>query len=518
MALPPLHADRQGVARAAQRGAGCLLPGCFSAESGLLAAGAGTEYGTEPGLSSKAYPDSDADSVDDRMADKTMSWPVAAWAINASVIGMGVLTIPRCFVTLGWVCSFLGLLVCFSANVFVASVMQEIQLEHPRAISLADAVEIACGGSRKAKLGIRLLLYTEKWACTCAYVHLMAKTLGSAFYTVHWCEAAWCGIVVLIFMPLMRIRNIQETHWMNVVNFTTITFALLITCLGLRHVTPEEPVVTHWYPAASGFGEFFGAISMMVFAFSGNWMYFELMAEMDRPQDFLKAFTIAGPTQVGMYCVTGIAGYVTFGQAVPFSIMDTLRFGFPMRLAALFLAVHIMAGTGTNSVILARFVHSRISPKDVNEDTPRAQMIRFGIYITMFGGCGIISLTVESFGSMISLIGAMFEAPISFILPMVVYAAIVRQRPQREGWTLGSVCRFAASAVIVVFGVLTTAFGVAHALQGFHASHGLSFACSCADMWDLCECSPQRMPVGACAAVSDVVTRRDLAFLPFPHF
>lgn len=508
------------MAHAAERGAGCFQLGCSSADASLLTAGAGVTYGTEHGLSSKAHPDSDADSVEDRMADKTMSWPVAAWAINASVIGMGVLTIPRCFVTLGWVCSFLALLVCFSANVLVASVMQEIQLEHPRAISLADAVEIAFGGSRRAKFGVRLLLYSEKWACTCAYVRLMAKTLGSAFYTVHWCEAAWCGIVILLFMPLMRVRNIQETHWMNVVNFNTITCALLITCLGLRHVVPEEPPVTHWHPAASGFGEFFGAISMMVFAFSGNWMYFELMAEMDRPQDFLRAFTIAGPTQVGMYCVTGIAGYVTFGQAVPFSIMDTLQFGLPMRLAALFLAVHVMAGTGTNSVILARFFHSRISPKDVNEDTPRAQMIRFGIYLVMFGSCAIISLTVESFGSLISLIGAMFEAPISFILPMATYAAILRQRPQREGLTLHSVCFFTACAAIVAFGVLTTGFGVVHALQGFHASRGISFACSCADMWDSCECSPQRMPVGTCAAVVSALDARRPGAVPVPvaHF
>jgi len=304
-----------------------------------------------------------------------------------------------------------------------------------------------------------------------------------------------------------------------VVNFTTITFALVITCLSLRHVTPEEPAVTHWYPSASGFQEFFGSISMMVFAFSGNWMYFELMAEMDRPQDFLRAFTIAGPTQMAMYAATGIAGYVTFGQAVPFSIMDSLRFGFPMRLGSLFLAVHIMAGTGTNSVILARFFHSRISPKDVNEDTPRAQMIRFGIYLVMFGGCGFISLTVQSFGSMISLIGAMFEAPISFVLPMATYAALVRQRPRREGLTPGSVCRFAAGAAIAAFGVLTTAFGVAHALQGFHVSHGFSFACSCADMWDSCECSPHRMPVGTCAAVGDLVPRHgDTVLMPMPRF
>merc|ERR1719356_1707881 len=97
----------------------------------------------------------------------------------------------------------------------------------------------------------------------------------------------------------------------------------------------------------------------------------------------------------------------------------------------------------------------------------------------------------------------MFEAPISFILPMAAYAAIARQRPRREGLTLGSACSFAAGAGIVAFGVLTTAFGVAHAVQGFHVSHGLSFACKCADMWDSCECSPERMPVGMCTAVGD---------------
>lgn len=285
---------------------------------------------------------------------------------------------------------------------------------------------------------------------------------------------------------------------MNVLNFATICGAVFITCMGLRHIHPDHAPETQWYPAATGFREFFGAVSMMVFAFSGNWMYFELMAEMERPRDFLKSFTIAGPAQIALYSATGIAGYLAFGHEMPFSIMDTLRFGTPMRVAAFFLAVHIMAGTGTNTVILTRFFHSRISPKDVNADTPRAQFIRFAIYMVMFGGCAFVSLAVQSFGSLVTLIGAMFEAPISFVMPLAIYVGVLRQRPRRQEWTLGSVCSCIAGVAIVSFALLTTFFGVAHALQGFHGSESAAFACNCADMWDSCECSPKRMPLGFC--------------------
>uniref|UniRef100_A0A7S4VNH9 Amino acid transporter transmembrane domain-containing protein n=1 Tax=Alexandrium monilatum TaxID=311494 RepID=A0A7S4VNH9_9DINO len=479
------------------------------------------DYGSTSGSTHKlgltmecgGYPD-DSD-LEDRTAKRGMSWQNAAWVINASVIGMGVLTIPSTFALLGWLVGLVSLVACLLANIIVAQVMMEVQELHPRAITLADAAQIASGGSRTVKVVFRSVLYAEKLACTCAYVTLMADTLGSVFYSVHWCEATWSVIIVVLFLPLMQLKNLQETFFLNIVNFVTILAVVILTCILVSTTPRTEPAITSWLPA-SDFRTAFGALSMLVFAYSGNWMYFELMAEMTEPKKFLKAFSIAGPTQVGLYALIGCVCYGVMGRSVPASVVEVLRFGPFMRAIAFLLTVHIICGTGTNIIVLIRFFHSRVSPQDVNEDTTRANVVRTVIYFCILSGTFLVSLTIGEFREVITLIGAMFEAPISFICPFVIYEGVMRGRPPRRTWSSRLV--WVAAFLIAIFGVFVMIFGVIDAvahLQHLPPRHSGLFSCNCEGLWDTCDCSRERMPAGACKVpASSMAELRSVAQMP----
>mmetsp|Transcript_36012 Transcript_36012/g.83779 ORF Transcript_36012/g.83779 Transcript_36012/m.83779 type:complete len:500 (-) Transcript_36012:119-1618(-) len=433
--------------------------------------------------------------VEDRMPMREVSWVDAAWIINASVIGMGVLTIPSCFATLGWLCGGIALVVCLLANVLVARIMLEIHELHPRAISLADAAQIASGGRRSVKVLFRTVLYAEKLACTVAFVNLLADTLGSAFYSIHWCEVSWCGIVVLVFLPLTKLKNLNETFWLNIVNFTSIVAVVVFTC-GLVVMSASLGTGrTSWLPAAASPQEALGAVSMMVFAYSGNWMYFELMAEMREPRQFMKAFTIAGPTQLGLYTCCGAVCYGVLGQAVPDSIIEVLEFGPLMRIVSILLALHILCGTGTNMVILIRFFHSRISPKDLNSDTLRAGLIRTVLYLLIICGTLLVSLALQGFGSIVMFIGAVFEAPINFVCPFIIYAG-VKGRKSLRSWSAR--LTWFGALFVAVMGLVVMIFGVSDAVNSLHTSGQRPFSCNCQGIWDTCSCSPSRMPAGTC--------------------
>lgn len=445
----------------------------------------------------------DDSDPEDRMPIRSITWQNAAWVINASVIGMGVLTIPSCFATLGWLAALVALVTCLLANVLVAHIMMEIQELHPMAITMADAAQIASGGSRTVKVVFRTILYGEKMACTCAFLNLMADTLGSAFYSVHWCEVTWCGLLIILFLPLMQIKSLQETFFLNLVNFGTIVVVVVLTCIKLWMLPRTEDMETTLLPAAN-FRGIFGAISMLVFAYSGNWMYFELMAEMKEPRKFLKAFTIAGPTQLTLYAVMGCACYAARGRSVAPSVVEALPFGPVMRLISLVLLVHIICGTGTNMVVLIRFFHSRVSPQDVNADTTRANFIRTMLYFMIITGALLVALCVNGFGTIVTLIGAIFEAPINFICPFVLYAGIMHGRPPRKTWSSRFV--WLGAFIIALFGACTMVFGILDAathMKTFGASRsGGLFSCSCQGLWDTCECSASRMPVGTCPNIS----------------
>lgn len=469
----------------------------------MLAAGEASN-GYTYGTAGKTGPvgnffEADDSEVEDRMAERQMSWVSAAWVINASVLGMGVLAIPSCLATLGWLLGIVALVVCLLANILVAQIMLDIQEIHPQAISLADAAQIASGGSRAVKVTFRFALYAEKIACTCAFVNLMADTLGSAFYSVHWCEATWCGVIVLIFLPLSQMKNLHETFWLNIVNFSTITAVVVLTCIVLVTTLEQgDGIVTDWMPQVTSFHDSFGALSIMVFAYSGNWMYFELMSEMKEPKKFLQSFTIAGPTQLGLYLLMGGIGYSALGRSVPPSILEALHFSQTMRIISILLTVHIVCGTATNLVVLIRFFHSRVSPKDLNSNTLRANFIRTVIYLLIICGTFAVSLAVNGFGGIVTLIGALFESPINFVCPYVIYAGVMRGRTRRTGWYPWLM--WTGGAVIAMLGLATMIFGVMDAVGGLRKSSGSGgfFACRCQGLWDTCACSPGRMPEGTC--------------------
>jgi len=437
-------------------------------------------------------------SIDDREPPRRISWINAAWIVNAAVIGAGVLTIPESFATLGWLLGGLSLVLCLLGNVYCAYIMLEVRNIYPKAITMPDAAELVYG--RNTKHGMRVVLYLERVLANCSFVTLLAHTLGSAFNNVHWCEPIWCLIVLIFLMMFSWVKTFDDTGPFNIINIGTITVAVVLVCgWALSNGTlAETSVIPH---PGTTFTQLFAALSQIVFAFSGNWMYFEIMSEMERPRDFMKSFCVAGPIQLLLYAIIGAFGYALLGgQKVPGSIIDAVSFGPLMTLVTSFVVVHIFCGIITNTVALTRFFHHRISPKTVNESSSAAQFVRSGVFFMIISLACLISMMVPSFSSIVRLVGALFEAPISFVFPFLLYVGTWRQNPeklqQRHPWLTLGVGAFIAMIGVTVMVLGTT--GVLHELG--NQPHN---SCNCMGMWNTCECSSSRMPEGMCPAGSD---------------
>jgi hypothetical protein len=456
----------------------------------------GKDLGTGYGAVGKMEPRGHALTIFGRLPKRTMSWISAATVINASTVGIGVLCMPKCYAQLGWILGTVALVVFLLANGFVAYVMREIQRVEPLAISLPDAAFFASGGSEAAKQVVRWIIYGEKFAFTCPAVALAATTLGSAFYSWHQCHYTWCVITVAILIPLSTMQNFSEMLWLNVVNVLTIIGAIALVAYSLAREGPPlgGPGLSVGVPEGEKAINVFGALSTMVFAYAGNWLYFEVMSEMTTPGNFMKAFCVAGPIQLGLYAFVGAFGYYFWGSAVPSSIMDTLRFGGLMRSASFLLAVHVFAGTALGVVVLLRFLHSRVAPTSLNQVSTKGRCVRFTLSVAVYGVSLLVVLAVPSFRILVTLLGALFEAPISFIMPSFTYWGVMRKRPQESTLAVSVGCM-----LLCVMGACITVLGVVDAVGEISAHKGgRPFACNCAGIWNTCECSTQKMPPGTC--------------------
>lgn len=453
---------------------------------------AGPTYGTleKPNVDSQGR----RESVYARIPLRRLTWFNASWLVNASVLGIGVLCIPYCFAQLGWVLGCVLLAVCLLGNIFIAYLMREVQQENPLAITLADAAYFAAGRSEAAKLTVRWVLYAEKLAASFPAAALVAQTLGSSFYMTHWCHPVWCGVAFVLFMIFSQQKSLSETAWMNIANILALIAAVGIAAYGMVQVAPPGPETSIGLPGSVGVLGIFNAIATLVFAFSGNWMYFEVMAEMTKPQDFMKAFTIAGPVQLGLYAFIGVIGYAAWGHSVPTSIIDTMQFGPILRVVSFLLAVHVCFSSIISTQILVRFFHSRLSLKDLNEDTAHARAVRASLTGAIYSTCMLVAIALPSFGTLVAILGALFEAPISFVLPVGIYLGIMRQKGRRVPWSI-----WIAGSLVALCGLATTCLGLIGALAAVSSSTMVRpFSCGCEGMWDTCECSPHRMPEGTC--------------------
>lgn len=435
------------------------------------------------------------DSVADRMPPKQMHWLEAGFVMNAAVIGMGILTLPHAFKELGWVLGYCMLVFCFLFNVLCAFMMVEVQNVYPSAITCADATQCVLG-SRTAKQCVRWVLYSERLFGLCAVMVVIGKSMGRFLSFIHLCQPQWIVVSIFAIVPFSGSGLLSETRILNLVNTTTITIAVLLISIHLlSSSTGDARGVSMGIPETTTVPEAFGAIAAMVFAFSGNWMYYEMMSEMEVTRDLPKAFVMTGPTQLGLYSLITAVGYGKLGLATPGEITDAVLFGHGLKVISFLLLVHFICGAITTNVVLVRFFQSRVCPRSVNDSTAFGAALRITIASCVMLVCFFVASVVPSFEFIISFIGALFEAPISFILPVVHFLLARRANP--EALARAPVWWVPAGVGALVFGILIMVFGVANSFKQLTGSWE-PFKCGCEGIWNTCACSSKVMPAGVC--------------------
>ena len=87
-----------------------------------------------------------------------------------------------------------------------------------------------------------------------------------------------------IFVLMQVSRTLHHASFLCWFNMASITISVLIALIYMMVEGRDENVVTYAVNPDLTVQSFFGAMSRFVFAYSGQFMYLELMSEMKRPQ------------------------------------------------------------------------------------------------------------------------------------------------------------------------------------------------------------------------------------------
>jgi len=362
------------------------------------------------------------------------SWVDMAWLMLSDVLGTAVLTFMAVSTQLGWVLTLIAIVGVFPMSVFISVLMtrtrhmlrdealQTSMAGHLPTLDSFGAVALCAWKSQCASVSVYLAVYGNTLVGNASYLLVLGRSLQQVFFNTELCLTFTCAIGILfLIVPIFTVRRLDDSIVICFIN--TLLIGTVIV-MGLSSLIiqgrPEDAQSVAFSPKLSILGVF-GAVTNVVYSYAGQWMYFELMDIMAEPDDFPKAFTIAGPVMVLGYIIVAMVGYFWTSPCSNCDLVTLMGNGPWKRVAAVLLFLHVIVVYLIKSIVLARYFHSVACPGDLNARTPVSYLKHgaWGCAMLAFGY--VVANSVPFFDNLTGLVGGLLAAPVNFLLPVGLY-------------------------------------------------------------------------------------------------
>jgi len=359
-------------------------------------------------------------------------WLGTSWIMLTDIVGTSVLTFAGVARQLGWVWTIIFIVGLAPVSAYTALLMSRTGnalAKMPggvRPSTMGEAARLTLGGDRAAGLTY-LAVYGFGFLGQSSYILVLGQCLQGVFFQSEFCLPWATAASCLLCLPIaVSVRHLSDSVILCFINLFLIV-AVLAIVMGKMYLEgrPTE-VNTFAFAEDLSFWNVFGAASNIVFSYAGQWLYFELMADMQTPEDFPLVFIINAPLQVFLYLLVACWGYYFAGDQAKGYFLDNLPDGEPYRWASILLFAHVAIAFLVKNVVVSRAMHKLLSPQrvDVGLREPggaraQAEFAACVVFLLVVGW--IIANSVPFFSDLLALIGSLLSGPISFIFPIAFW-------------------------------------------------------------------------------------------------
>ena len=428
-------------------------------------------------------------SADAREASKLpprhATWRRIAFLLIADIVGVGILELGFHLATLGWVLGLSFMVIFFAVNLYTGILLSRLRDSYPNAVTLGDLAGYVMG-SRRWAMAMWIVVYVNLSLNCGSYLLVITKTLQSIFWVQSpgWCDP-WTalGSCCLLLIP-NQVRTMNGMSYLAIVSFATIVLSVLMTLGHLLGHETRPGTATEAFAGSSNFWVFFNSLSGFAFAYAGQSIYLEMMAEMKRPTLFSKALLIGAPSILLLYSITAIAQYALTGQyARPF-LIDSVPDGPLKVVVSISLLIHMLISYNITNQVVTRALHLRFFPRTVNGSSMASRMHWFLLSGCLLVSSWIIANAVPFFDNLTGIIGALLLAPISFIIPCLFYLKADRNgalvaADGMKSYTIGGTERAACYAIIAIGACVTLLGTISNIKEAAEKSSSIAAPFSC---------------------------------------
>ncbi|KAK4056154.1 hypothetical protein OIO90_002885 [Microbotryomycetes sp. JL221] len=409
-------------------------------------------------------------------------------------IGLGVLGIPAVFSTVGLVPGIILILVIGAMTTFSSVIIGHWKVNHPKTHSIAD-VGYTMGGvlGREVLGGIYWLYMT----CISGSGMLSIAIAFNTFSEHGACTVIFVVVAAIIVFILSSIRTLDRVTilgWIGLVSIVSalITLAVAVGVQDRPAAAPQPPLP--WDKnlkifASPTFAQAASSLGTIVFAYGGTPGFFSVVSEMRNQRDFTKTVLLTQSFVTLIYIVIGIIVYVFCGDDVASPALGSA--GVLMQKVCYGLAFcGLVVGSVIYTHLPAKYVFVRVLRG--SKHLASNSWVHWTVWLSCVGGTTLIAFIIAEaipvFGSLVSLVGALFGTIMSIVVTGIMFlydhALHPNQasagRPKSNFW-FKLMC--GVSVFMIVGGLTITASGTYGAVQEIidSAKQSTLSSFSCAD-------------------------------------
>ncbi|KAJ6005045.1 hypothetical protein N7540_012844 [Penicillium herquei] len=348
---------------------------------------------------------------------RSMGWLGAIALMLKTQIGLGVLSIPSVFDTLGIVPGSILLCVVAGIATWTSYMVGIFKLNHREVYGIDDAAGLMFGKIGRDIYGI---IFWRYWIFN-GGSGILSLSIGLNAVSKHaTCTAVFVVVSAIIGFAFTSIRTLSRITFLTWVGLACILTAVLTVTVAVGVQDGPSTAPKGWNSDyklfnSPSFGDGVSAVSTLIFACSATPAYFSIFAEMQNPQLFTRALFISQFASTVVYLIVGVVVYYYCGSMVASPALGSAgplikRIAYGISLPGLI---------ATTAIFLhypSKYVFVRVLRGSVHLTSN--SLINWMTWLSCTGGCTIISYIIASgipvFSDLISLIGALLGFALAY--------------------------------------------------------------------------------------------------------
>ncbi|GAA6027428.1 hypothetical protein JCM8097_007858 [Rhodosporidiobolus ruineniae] len=348
---------------------------------------------------------------------RKVGWLSTSVLLAKTQIGLGVLSIPSVFDTLGLATGIICLVVIAAWTTWSAYCIAWFKRAHPEVYSLADAVHLM-GGPIAGYMFDAFYFIFMLFVAGLQFLTIATALNGISLHAT--CTAVFVAVSAIFCIPIASLRklnNISSITWIGVTSIIVAVFTVTIAVpIGRPALAPPtgdytiERVIWGTPTFASGMN----AVASVVSAYAGVPAFMAIQSEMRDYRDFSKSLLLCQSVVTVIYIVVGVVVYWYAGQYVASPALGTA--GTLMKRISYGLALPgLVVGAILFVHLSAKFLFVRILKG--SHHLSHSTRTHYAVWFSCTFGCGIVGYILASaipvFGGLLGLIGACFGTAMS---------------------------------------------------------------------------------------------------------